>query len=282
MINQTTTTNNSTMRSGFPANFLKIFAALTMVVDHAAVTLLFAKMAKYPDFVKIAFSVDSTAEEVATISADFLSLYSTYSIMRLVGRIAFPLFAFLLFEGFMHTSDIKKYLMRVGICALVAEIPFNLVVSASAPIYGIADVKTSLFYPQYQNTVFTFFIALLMLYGMKHFESAEPTPKAAFRQLFGQLLCVVAACAVAILARTDYSYLGILLIAVFYFFRHQKKMQIFCGCILFLGINIASLLAFIPIALYNGTQISSKKFRYFFYIFYPAHLLVLYLLSLVM
>ena len=172
--------------------------------------------------------------------------------------------------------------MRVGVCALVAEIPFNLIITTASPIYGLTDVKTSLFFPQYQNTVFTLFIALLMLYGMKHFESAEPNPKAALRQLFGQLLCVVAACAVAIFARTDYSYLGILLIAVFYFFRNQKKMQILCGCILFLSINIASLLAFIPIAMYNGTLIPSKKLRYFFYIFYPAHLLVLFLISLLL
>ncbi len=283
MMNQTTTQNNSAPQSGFPANILKIFAALTMLIDHAAVTLVYAKMAAYPEYVKLVFSGETIAEEVAaTIPAEFLSLYSMYSVMRLVGRIAFPLFAFLLFEGFMHTSNYKRYLLRVGLCALLAEIPFNLVVTKAAPIYGLNDVETSLFYPQYQNTVFTLLLALLMLYGMKRLEASEALPKTAFLQWLGQLACVVVACVLSVLARTDYSYLGILLIAVFYFFRNNKKLQILFGCIVMLSTNIAALFAFIPIGMYNGMLFRSKKFKYFFYLFYPAHLLVLYLISLMM
>lgn len=282
MINQTVTSNNSQMQSGFPANFLKIFAALTMLIDHAALTLVYAKLAAFPDYLNLVFSTDATTEQIAAIPADYRNLYSMYAVMRLVGRIAFPLFAFLLFEGFMHTSNFKRYLLRVGLCALAAEIPFNLIITTAAPVYHLTGVETSLFFPQYQNTVFTLFIALLMLYGMKHFEAAEMNTKAAIRQLFGQLLCVVAACALAVFAKTDYSYIGVLLIAVFYFFRGNKKMQILFGCILFLGINIASLLAFVPIGMYNGVLLRSKKFKMFFYIFYPAHLLMLYLISLLL
>jgi len=282
MTNQTTMTNNSQPQSGFPANFLKIFAALTMLIDHAAVTLVYAKLAKFPAYLSLIFSTEATVEQLQTIPADYMSLYSTYTVMRLVGRIAFPIFAFLLFEGFLHTSDYKRYLLRVGICALVAEIPFNLMITNAAPVYGWKDVSVSVFYPQYQNTVFTLFLGLLMLYGMKRLEATDINPKAAFKQWVGQLLCVIAACVIAVLARLDYSYIGILFIAMLYFFRTNKKMQILFGCIVFLSTNIAALLAFVPIGMYNGHNIRNKKFQYFFYIFYPVHLLVLYLISMMM
>lgn len=268
--------------TGFPANFLKIFAALTMLIDHTAITLVYAKLAQFPEYLALVFSKDVTTEQIAAIPADYLNLYSAYTVMRLVGRIAFPIFAFLVFEGFMHTSDYKRYLLRVGICAVAAEIPFNLIVTNASTAYRLTDVTTSVFYPQYQNTVFTLFLALLMLYGMKRFETGEATPKTAFKQWLGQLLCVFAACIASVFLRTDYSYIGILFIAILYLFRTNKKLQILCGCIIFLSTNIASLLAFVPIALYNGHIIRSKKFKYFFYIFYPAHLLVLFLISLLL
>ena len=282
MTNQTTMTNNSQLQSGFPANMLKIFAALTMLIDHAALTIVYAKLAKFPEYLSLIFSADATEEQLSAIPAEFFEIYSVYSVMRLVGRIAFPIFAFLLFEGFMHTSDYKRYLIRVGLCALLAEIPFNLIVTNAATVYKLTDVKTSVFYPQYQNTVFTLFLGLLMLYGMKRFETSEVSTKAAMKQWFGQLFCVLAACILSVLAKTDYSYIGILFLAVLYVFRNNKKMQILFGCIIFLGTNVAALLAFVPIAMYNGHLFRSKKFKYFFYIFYPAHLLVLYLISLVL
>lgn len=274
MLNQTTTGNNSTIQKGLPGNFLKIFAALTMLIDHAALFLVYTKLTRSEEYLDLLFSTGATEEQIAAIPADYMNLYSTYTIMRLVGRIAFPIFCFLLYEGFMHTSNIKRYLLRIGLCALVSEIPFNLMVSR------VNTGTAKFFYPQMQNTVFTLLLALLMLCGMKHLEVKELTLKAAMRQMFGQLLCVCAACAAAFFCRTDYTYQGILLAAVFYYCRNSKKMQIILGCVVFLSTNIAALLAFIPIAMYNGTLIVSKKFKYFFYIFYPAHLLVLYLLSL--
>ena len=282
MTNQVTSTNISQSQSGFPANFLKIFAALTMLIDHAALTLVYTKLANSPEYLTLVFSAETTQEQAAAIPAEYLSLYSAYRVMRLVGRIAFPIFSFLVYEGFMHTSDYKRYLLRVGICALAAELPFNLIVTTAAPAFGWTDVSPSLFYPQYQNTVFTLLLALLMLQGMRRFEATDLTSKSVMKQWLGQMLCVLAACVLSVLLRTDYSYLGILFIAMLYFFRTNKKMQIIFGCIVFLSTNVASLFAFVPIAMYNGKIIRSKKFKYFFYLFYPAHLLVLYLISLVM
>ena len=82
---------------------------MTMLIDHAALTLVYAKLAKYPEYLNLIFSGEATQEQIAALPADYVSLHSAYIIMRMVGRIAFPLFAFLLFEGFMHTSDYTTF-----------------------------------------------------------------------------------------------------------------------------------------------------------------------------
>lgn len=278
MLNQTISQNKTQPPKGFLSNFLKLFAAMTMLVDHAALTLVFAKLAKHQDYLDLLFSGEAAAEEIAAIPQDYLNLYSIYTVMRLVGRIAFPLFAFLLFEGFLHTSNYKRYLLRIGILAIVSEIPYNLMVST------VNTGTPKVFYPQLQNTVFTLFLALVMLYLMKRAENDLITPAGATRRMLLQFAAAFAFCIVAYVARTDYSYMGILLIAVFYFCKNNKKMQILLGAtlLLCLGGELTSLLAFIPIWMYNGILIPSKKFQYFFYIFYPAHLLVLFLLSLLL
>lgn len=276
MLNQTPNTNNSAMQSGLPGNMLKIFAAMTMLLDHTALTIVYALLEKHPDYWKLVTSTESTTEQLNAIPADYMNLFTIYTILRLVGRIAFPLFCFLIYEGFVHTSDVKRYLTRLGILALVSELPFNLIVSR------VNTGKSALFYPQLQNTVLALFLALLMLTVMKRMEAAEITPKATIKQFIGQLVCLLVFAVVAILCRVDYSYLGILAIGAFYLFRNSKKLQIICGAVLFLSSNIAALFAFIPISMYNGTLLRSKKFQYFFYIFYPAHLLVLYGISLLL
>lgn len=262
---------------GLNANFLKLFAALTMLVDHAAIALVYTKLKLVPDFSifwELVHSKEATNEQLASISPEFSSLFTLYQTMRLVGRIAFPIFCFLIYEGFCHTKNIKKYLLRLLACAIVAELPFNLLTS------GCFAEKTSLFYPQLQNTVWTLLISLLMLCGMKFFEAKDFSIRASILQMLSQFALIVIACLAAVLLKTDYSYYGPLLIAVFYLCRKDRKLQILLGCILFLSLDLAHLFAFIPIAMYNGERISSKKFSSFFYIFYPAHLLVLYLLSL--
>ena len=69
----------------------------------------------------------------------------------MIGRLAFPIFAFQIVEGFYHTSDRKRYMKRMALFALLSEIPFNLMVS------------DSLIYPFHQNVMLTFLIALLLM-----------------------------------------------------------------------------------------------------------------------
>lgn len=279
MPNTQNTSAGRPQTQGMNANFLKLFAALTMLIDHAAITIVFKLLQKTPDFTAswaLAHASDATEEQLAAISPEFSSLFTMMQTMRLIGRIAFPIFCFLIYEGFCHTKDIKKYLLRLLACAVLAEIPFNLVSS------GYFGTKAALLYPDMQNTIWSLLIALLMLCGMKFFEAKDISMKSSMIQMLTQFALTVVACLIAVLLKTDYSYLAPLLVAIFYFCRQNKKLQILLGCILFLPVNIAHLFAFIPIAMYNGERIPSKKFNLFFYIFYPAHLLVLFLLTLVL
>ena len=201
-----------------------------------------------------------------------------------LGRIAFPIFAFMIVEGYTHTHDLRRYLLRMLVWALLAEIPFDLMYSGS------------LFYPYHQNVLWTFLLSLLLIHLMeKSRENISPV-WAALSSAGLTILGLVLGYAVM----TDYYGIGILMVLTFYFFRSRswksRLGQFLCLYILnvkLLGgyyyavevfeyeIEIVqqsfALLALIPIWLYQGRQgIHNKIFRYFCYAFYPAHMLLLF------
>lgn len=210
--------------------------------------------------------------------------------MTCVGRIAFPIFAFLLVEGFYHTHDLKKYLRRLLIFALISEIPFNLVAGGS------------FFYPFHQNVLWTFLISLLCISLVDRLRqrcSLIPFLLISFVILFVGF-------ALGFLTFVDYYGYGVLTVAAFYFFRGRKWWcylgqaaalfwinwealggQMYPVTLGSLSFHIPqqgfALLALIPIWLYHGRQgLHSKKFRYFCYAFYPVHLLILGVLALLL
>lgn len=213
---------------------LKLIAIITMFIDHFAVVF-------------IPWSSD------------------LYIPLRLIGRLAFPIFAFLLVEGFYHTRNIKKYLTRLGIFAVISEVIFDL-----------AFYKTY-FYKEHQNIYFTLFLGLLTIYLMSMTE----------RKFQNNLLLVnlinagitLVSCFIAQFLNFDYRFMGILLIIAFYLFRGKKfllalTMLVLSGDL----IQAFYIFAMIPIAFYNGKK--GRNIKYFFYVFYPAHLLVLYIARL--
>ena len=214
------------------------------------------------------------------------TLFPAQEWLTCIGRLTFPIFAFMIVEGYFHTSNIRKYMLRMLIFAVISEIPFNL-------IYGSTVV-----YPYHQNVLWTFLIALLSI------ALIEKTKKS--KKWWQTLLVSAAVVAVDFLlgfaAMVDYFGAGILMVLVFYFFR-GKKWWCLLGQVVFLGIlNIEviggycypvqiggyefeivqqglALLSLIPIWLYNGRQgHHSKFFQYFCYAFYPVHLLLLYVI----
>ena len=204
-----------------------------------------------------------------------------YEWLTCIGRIAFPIFAFLITEGYIHTSNINKYIKRMVIFAIITEIPFNLMVSAS-PIY-----------PFHQNVLWTFVISLLTL----KYLSFDNT-----KNIFKSILIILLAIIIATVTMCDYFGAGVMMVVGFYIFRKSKLLQllmmIYVNMILIQGysypIDIAgytyyfpqqgfAVLSLIFIWLYNGKQgYHAKWFKIFCYAFYPLHMLILYILTIVL
>jgi hypothetical protein len=203
-----------------------------------------------------------------------------------VGRLAFPIFAFLIVEGYFHTKNLRKYVLRMLIFAILSEIPFNLAIGSR------------LFYPIHQNVLWSFLISI----GLIHWNEKVKTRRIWLRILVAVLTFLIAYIG-GLLTMVDYYHAGILTVLVFYCFRHR---QWWCYPAQFLAlwcINIEmlggysyevrlwgetyfimqqgfALLALIPIWLYRGKQgYHSKPLQYLYYAFYPVHLLILGLLK---
>lgn len=180
------------------------------------------------------------------------------SAMRLVGRMAFPLYAFLLVQGFLYTRNWKQYAARIAAFALISEIPFNLVTSGHV------------WCQEYQNTLFTLLAGLLCMKVISMYQENGQS------QLLAAAAAVITA---AEFLHTDYGAMGVLLILVFYEFRNRPlERTVFGGAVLFFMYRdlfaAASCIAFFFMNRYNGER--RKPFKWLPYVFYPAHLLILY------
>ena len=185
-------------------------------------------------------------------------LYPTEMVFRYIGRISFPIFCFLLVEGFCHTHDIFGYMARLGAFALMSEIPYDLAFNGEILEFT------------HQNVFFTLLLGVILMYVL---EKGGEWPQKAVEVLLVMWM--------AVFFHTDYGYRGILLIFIFYQLRRFLCAKLGCGADLNLiwnrSIQGYGAFAMIPIALYNGSR--GKKMKYFFYIFYPAHLLILFVIS---
>ena len=229
--------------AGISADALKWIALLTMLCDHAGAVL-----------------------------------FAQYPVMRLIGRTAFPLFVWLLVEGFFHTSSRKKYLGRMAFFAPVSELPFDLA------LYGRPD-------RQGQNVFFTLSISLVMLVFLERAMDACQRKRQAGEKALLQTLAAVgtvaAAMAAAELFCVDYGGSGPLLAALFYCYKRKGSPGLAVSFLIFclsMGLLTAMVEIFgivsVPlIARYNGKRTGRGRGR-LFYLFYPLHLLILYGISM--
>lgn len=106
-------------KKGISGSTLKMIAIVTMLIDHIGAAVLARLL-----MVNGLGELDQTNTDAIMqwLSANG-ALYWMYTVMRMIGRVAFPIFCFLLVEGFLHTHDVKKYAMRLGLFALLSEIP---------------------------------------------------------------------------------------------------------------------------------------------------------------
>lgn len=263
-----------------PGSTLKIIAMVCMLIDHTA-AVLFDRILLSRGLLDAVNASDGGASFLST--GNTAVIYYADMIMRAIGRISFPIFCFLLIEGFLHTHDVKKYALNLGIFALISEVPFDLAFAGKP------------FYPDYQNVFFTLFIGLVMMIFLQkidekaHQDGMSMNWKGSnwkgsnWKVSVGKLLVIVAACAVATLLKTDYSAMGILTIVLMYNLRKNKMYCIGIGCavLTLLSLNeITCFLAMIPVYFYNGKR--GLNLKYPFYAFYPVHLLILFAIAAIL
>lgn len=233
---------------------LKIIAMFTMLLDHIGAAVL-------------CYLPGCTAKsQIPLWQGCPIMLYDFYRILRNTGRIAFPIYCFLLVEGFFHTTSKKKYAFRLFIFALISELPFNLAF-LNAP-----------FSFQMQNVFWTLLFGLLCMTALeKQKQTACSLGSSPNIQISNNLFIILFFVGLATLLKTDYYGIGIILIIIFYYYHNNRKMACIIGYLSFLWEPFC-FPAFLCFPFYNGKKGLSVK--YLFYAFYPLHLLFLYLLRL--
>lgn len=221
-------------------NLLKIIAMTAMVSDHASII--------------------------------FIGHQAT--IWRTIGRIAFPIFAFLIVQGAIHTKNRLKYLLRLAVFAVISEVPFDIVFN------GTYFETTS------QNVYFTLVLGLLSIYLYDFLNSH----RLGILGLFTTAICTLGSCYI----HSDYSFGGVITITLMFVFSSASSSVKYVGYMIsafmtafyysyssglgFYESQIPAMLAVLPISLYSGRH-GKKINKYIFYAFYPAHILILYLIK---
>ena len=131
-------------------NALKTTALVSMLLDHIGMIIV------YPMYIN-ACMVDGVEMMGELVPDEAKRLYMLYTILRIIGRLAFPIFAFMITEGFIHTQNLKKYILRLFLFAVISEIPYNLAAGRS------------FLYPYSQNVLWTFLIAVIMMWAAEKY-----------------------------------------------------------------------------------------------------------------
>ena len=192
-------------------------------------------------------------------------LFPEYEILRLIGRISFPIFAFLLAEGYKHTSSVKKYLLRLFIMALVSEVPFDYC------LHG------TYFFTTHQNIFFELSLGLVTIYLLDR----EYVIRKHDITIISRILIVIASALAAYFLSFDFRYAGILIIVAMYYIRDYYRLFAPAIFVIYLCVYglFNALFAIIPLLMiyfYNGKRgRSADVLRWAFYIIYPLHLIII-------
>lgn len=222
---------------------LKLIAMITMLIDHIGAVLIY-----YPYAVKGQGVPDD--------------IYVFYRVLRNIGRAAFPIYCFLLVEGLLHTKNKKKYAIRLAGFALLSEYIYDM----ASNVHGMWEK---------QNVFFTLLIGFGVICALNWIRENTKIQKEWHRGLL-RLLVLAAGMGIAWLMKTEYSYMGVLIIAAMYeFWQYRIVGQLLGFCVL-IG-NPFTITGFALPLLYHGKKgPEGKVWKYFCYAFYPLHLLILY------
>ena len=253
-------------------NSLKVIAVLSMVVDHLCKIIFQWLLSNH-------WGVMVDNGQMSWEQFQKIDNFIRFDLQS-IGTIAFPLFCFLLAEGFQHTKNKKRYVGLMFIFALISEIPFDIgFFSQYSQMEG-----TFPFYLKYQNVFFTLFLGLLTLVCLERLSCKSEVRTDKIKSAILQVICVATLALVAELIRCDYGMQGILFISAFYICRNHRIYQVLLFLLAYMGTTgnqppLCTLLACLLILLYNGKR-GKLKLKYFFYVFYPAHIFILYLIQI--
>ena len=209
-----------------------------------------------------------------------------YSFFNLIGRFAFPIFAFQISEGFIHTKNLKKYFLRLGIFAIIAQVPFSLFLHKF-----LGGSYLSL------NVFFTLLLGLTSIWIYDYLSNLVAKSTKFNNNIFFKRIIIILSfliiASIAYIAEfldTDYGAWGVIVVFAFYLFKKDKLAMVIAFitlCVIRYGVQliymfnlptlllgIFTALSIVFIMLYNGKQ--GKKIKYLLYVFYPVHLLLLY------
>ncbi|MCI5792664.1 MAG: conjugal transfer protein TraX [Lachnospiraceae bacterium] len=233
--------------AGFTGNQLKLIALLFMLCDHIGFMLIENG---------VLYGQNPVYWSMAVATPEGQRWYLAARILRTLGRLSFPIFAFMTAEGAVHTGNAKKYLTRLFLFAAISEVPFDLA------------IKNTWFYPEYQNVMFTLFLGALSITLMQ---------KCRRLHIIFRLMIAGICCMMAYLIKSDYGAVGVFMISALYLVREDRNAMLITGAIIAAAESIeyacVSVLAFGIIYFYNGKR-GELPMKYFFYIAYPAHLLM--------
>ncbi|MBQ7887151.1 MAG: hypothetical protein IJ313_09695 [Clostridia bacterium] len=258
---------------------LRTIALVSMFIDHFGKVLL-GDLLNASHSVTNAMRASDSLRDVVLVAVHRAQnvLWPLFDATHCIGRLAFPLYCFLLVQGFLHTRSRAKYALRLGILALVSEIPFDLAFS------------DTVFEPISNNVFVTLLAGLLLIWGVSALEARlSRIDKRSLRtaaMAAGTIVIWIAACALMeSVLNADYGMSGLTAILAMYLLRRLPAAGVAVGCTALVVLNLSVMQVFgyltlIPIALYSGKKGPSAKA--FYYLFYPAHLLLLVLLRVLL
>jgi TraX protein. len=236
------------------ADALKIFAGVIMLIQNFSIIIIEKGMIHLDQYTQQELS------QALADDSDLMFLAGVGSVLQLIGGLAVPVFAFLLTEGFRHTSSYRNYLLSMVLFALITEIPYDFAMSRK-----LVDWSR-------QNALAAMCVCLLMLYFLRMFAQKKGFIYSVLRA--GIVLCALFW---VTLFRAEYGLCMVLLTAIFYLLHDRNILKTILGGAVSL-LYVTGPLAFYAIWFYDERRRDILP-KYVYYIFYPLHFLVLGLIA---
>lgn len=203
-----------------------------------------------------------------------------YTPMRLIGRIAFPIYAFLIAEGCHRTKNYLKYPLRLFIFALISEIPFDLATeNRGFPIMGEMPVFLEF---GSQNVYFTLFTAVFSIMIFKRIEEYLKDRSKENIKIVAHIVTIIIILVLSYIFKSDYGAKGALGIFLIYLARNRtEKLAAMFVMIIVIYYDARTVLSYYTlfacisilfVFFYNGKR--GPAFKDMFYWAYPVHLAI--------